>query len=34
MGYKYKGEKMLLSGGDSELFTCDVLNLGGVPSML
>lgn len=32
--YRYKGNKMLLSGGDSELFAIDIRSLGGVTSML
>lgn len=32
--YKHKGDPVLKYGGNSELFTCDVLNLGGVPSTL
>lgn len=32
--FKYKGEKMLINGGDSELFTINIFdNVGGVPSM-
>ena len=32
--FRYKGEKMLISGGDSELFTINIFNNGGVPSTL
>ena len=32
--YKYIGVPVLSSGGNSELFTCDIFNLGGVPSIL
>ena len=32
--FKYKGDKMLINGGDSELFTTDVFQHGGVPSTL
>lgn len=32
--YRYKEEKMLISGGDSELFTISIFNNGGVPSTL
>lgn len=32
--FKYKGEKMLINGGDSELFTINIFNNGGVPSTL
>lgn len=31
--YRYRGDKMLISGGDSELFTIDIRSLGGVTSM-
>jgi len=32
--YRYKGDKVLLSGGDSELFTTDIFkDAGGVPSI-
>lgn len=32
--FKYKGEKMLINGGDSELFTINIFSNGGVPSTL